>query len=98
MFSSKKITRIVLYVIFGLAVFSVFCLLADIYRDKSSRDIMFFLCTFIACIVSAVSLLIAKESNDERKRLIQAIEKATAEIQNLSNTIAKHGKTNAEQK
>lgn len=95
MFNSEKLIRKVLFVLFGIAVILLLCLLATVYQKKESRDILIFLCTFLACIVPAVSLFLATESSKERRELIQTIERATGEIQNLRVTIAKLGKTNA---
>lgn len=98
MFNFKIVCNVLLWIVFGAAIAFVLFLLADIYQNEDSRENMMFLCTFIVCVATVINIFLSVENNVERKKLIKAIEKATDEIQNLKNTIAKLGKTNAIQR
>ena len=98
MFNLKIVCNVLFCIVFGAAIAFVLFLLADIYQNEDSRENMMFLCTFIVCVATVISIFLSVENNIERKKLIKAIEKAIDEIQNLRNTIAKLGKTNAIQR
>ena len=96
MFNYKKFAyKVIFYISFMAAILFILFMLADIYQNKDTRENMVFLCTFVACAAAVGSIFLTIENNIERKRLIKAIDRATDEIQNLKNAIAKLGSTSA---